>query len=306
MPFAARRPLPAALAAWAALALGPAARAAQEAAAPEVVARAADAEVSLAELRAWLQGLAAQEQAALARDPALLSQAVRSQLARRLVAKAAQAKGWDQRPEVRAHLARVREEALAELYLRSVAQPPEGYPGQAEIQAAYDANPAAFDAPAQYRVAQLFIAARSGDAAAEEKGRVRLEAVLARLREEGADFAAVAREASDERDSAGRGGELGWLAEAQVVPGIRPALQGLAKGAVSAPVRLEEGWHLIKLLDLRPAARRPLAEVREALAAQLRAERAQANRKAYLAKLLEQSPPVVNELSLSGLLPKAR
>jgi peptidylprolyl isomerase len=127
--------------------------------------------------------------------------------------------------------------------------------------------------------------------------------VVIRLEAGGADFAAVARERSEVRTSAENGGEIGWMTEAQLVPGIRSTVTGLSKGAVSKPVRLDEGWHLLKLLDSRPASRQPLAEARPALVAQLRAEWAQTNRRAYLAKLLEQSPPVLNELGLSKLLP---
>ena len=45
--------------------------------------------------------------------------------------------------------------------------------------------------------------------------------------------------------------------------------------------------------------------MRGALVAELRAERTQALRRAYLAKLLEQNPPAINELALSKVLGKA-
>ncbi len=273
----------------------------------EVLARVGDVEVTRDELRAYLDTLGAQERAALGRDPALLSQTVRSHLARRLLVKAAQAKGLERQPAVKAQLERVRDDALAELYLQSVSQPPEGFPGDSEVKAAYEARPEAFDTPPQYRVAHIFIAApKAGDARATEKARQRLDATVKRLAAKGADFGAIARESSDERSSAEKGGELGWLAEAQMVPGIRAALLKLSKGAVTEPIRLEEGWHVVKLLDARPASRRPLSEVREALAAQLRADLAQANRRVYLSRLLEENPPVVNELALSNLLQKSR
>ena len=62
----------------------------------------------------------------------------------------------------------------------------------------------------------------------------------------------------------------------------------------------------MKVLDTKTASTRPLSEVRDALVAQMRAERAQANRQAYLAKLLEQSPPAINELALSKVLSKSK
>jgi parvulin-like peptidyl-prolyl isomerase len=273
----------------------------------EVVAKIGNVEVTLDEVRAYIATLAAQEQAALARDPGLLSQAVRGYLARRLVVKAAQAKSWEKQPAVKAQLDRARDETLAELYLQSVSQPPEAYPSDAEVQAAYDARPGVSEVPTQYRVAQIFVAAsKPGDAAGEDKARARLDGVIKKLKGKDADFAVIARESSEERSSAESGGDIGWSTEAQLIPGVRATVLGLAKGAVSAPVRVDGGWHIMKLLDTRPASRRPLSEVRAALVAQLRAERAQANRRAYLSRLLDEAPPVINELALSALLSKPK
>jgi len=273
----------------------------------DVVARVGGTEVTSEELRGYVETLSAQEQAALAKDPALLAKVVRAYLARQAVLKEAQAKKWDQEPAVKAQLDRVREQALIELYLQSVSKPPASYPGDAELQAAYDRNRAALEVPRQYRVAQIFIAApRSADKEAEEKARRRLDEVLRKLQQRGADFAAISRSDSDDKAAAQRGGEIGWLAEAQIVPGIRATVTGLARDAVSGPVRLDDGWHVVKLLDTKAPATRPLAEVREALAAQVRAERAQANRQAYLSKLLEQNPPAINELALSKVVATAR
>ena len=273
--------------------------------AADVVGKIGGTEVTTTELRAYVEALPASDQAALAKDPALLSQVVRTYLARQAVRKEAQLKKFDQQPAVKAQLDRVRDEAVTELYLQSVSRPPDGYPSDAEVQAAYDANRKSFEVPKQYQLAQIFVAAPRGDRDAEERGKKKLEEVQRRLKQK-ADFASVARELSEEKDAAQRGGEIGWLADEQMVPGIRTTAVGLAKGAVSEPVRLDDGWHVLKVLDTRPPSVRPLAEVKEALAAQLRADRARANRQAYLAKLLEQNPPAINELNLPKVVAKAK
>jgi hypothetical protein len=53
------------------------------------------------------------------------------------------------------------------------------------------------------------------------------------------------------------------------------------------------------LLDTKAAYVRSLAEVRDPLVQQLRAQRADANRHAYIAKIFEQNPPAINEIALS-------
>jgi len=273
----------------------------------EVVGRMSGIDVSSEEIRAYLETLTLQERAALSKDPAALAQLVRAYLARRAVLKEAQAKKWDQQPAIRAQLDRAREETLIDLYLDSISRPPDTFPSEAEVQAAYEANKAAFQVPRQFHLAQIYVAAPQGtDKEAEAKARRKVEELSRRLKQKGTDFAAVARAESEEKHSAAQGGEIGWLSEQQMVPGIRGPVTALAKDGISEPIRLDDGWHLIKLLEVRAASTRPLAEVRDSIASQLRADRVRANRQAYLTKLLEQNPPTINELALPKVLAKAK
>lgn len=128
-----------------------------------------------------------------------------------------------------------------------------------------------------------------------------ISGIQAKLKQPKADFAAIAKESSDQKDSAARGGDIGWVAESQVRPEIKSQVVGLAKGAVGEPVKLSDGWHIVKLLDTKPAATRPLDDVRPLLIQRLRAQRTEVLRRSYLARLLEESPPVINELALSKI-----
>src|SRR5260370_844924 len=101
----------------------------------EVIGRMSGIDVSSDEIRSYLQTLAPQDRAVLAKDPAALSQVVRAYLARRAVLKEALAKKWDQQPLIKAQLDRAREQGLIELYLDSVSHPPDGFPTDAEVKA---------------------------------------------------------------------------------------------------------------------------------------------------------------------------
>jgi peptidylprolyl isomerase len=272
-------------------------------AAEDVVARAGGVEVTSADLRAHLDGLPENEREALAGDPALLSQTVRLYLAGRLVLKEARDRKFDQRPEIRTQLDRVRDAKLAELYLQATGKAADGIPSESELQAAYDANRAAFIPPRSYRLAQIFVAGPP-----EARNSAKLDDVLKRLGGRGGDFAAVAREFSDNKAEAGKDGEIGWLTEPQIVPAIARALSGLGKGATTEPVRLDDGWHIVKLLDSRPAGTQPLplAEVRGALAERLRQQRGMQTQQALLSDLIRRNPPVINELALSRLIPQRK
>jgi peptidylprolyl isomerase len=239
----------------------------------------------------------------VARDPALLSQTVRAILANRLVLREALAKKWDQQPAVVAQLARARENQIVETYLQSITTPPENYPSEADIKTVYDANATAFLVPRRYQLAQIVVTvAKDADKSAEDAARKKLDDVLKKAKQPGADFAALARSVSDDTATAERDGEIGWAAEPDLRPEIRSQVIGLAKAGITDPVRLDDGWHILKMLDTEASHTRPLVEVRDALVQRIRAERVEANRRAYMAELLKQTPPVVNEIALSKLL----
>jgi peptidylprolyl isomerase len=269
----------------------------------EVIARVGDSDVTVEEVRGTIVLMDARQQAALARDPALLSQTVRAILANRLVLKEAMAKKWDQQQAVIAQLARARDSLLVETYLQSVTTPPDSYPGEADIKSVYDANASAFLVPRRFRLAQIVVTvAKDADKTAEDAARKKLDDVVKKTRQPGADFVALVRSSSDDTATAEREGEIGWVTEPDMRTEIRGQVTGLPKAGISDPIRLEDGWHILKLLDTEASHTRPLAEVRDALVQRIRAERVEANRRAYVAELLKQTPPVVNELALSKLL----
>jgi parvulin-like peptidyl-prolyl isomerase len=271
-----------------------------------VIARVGDTEIKLDEIRASIESLDAREQAALARDPSLLNQTVRTLLMRRVVLKEALAKHWDTEPAVAALIQRARDDAVVESYLQSVSKPSDSYPSETELQTAYDARKSQLLVPRQFRIAQIYVALpKNSDKATTEKAQNKLEAIKKSLHQAGTDFAIVAKAQSEEAESAARGGELGWLTESQIEPEVRSQLGSLTKNSISEPIRLDDGWHILKVIDIKEAYTPALDEIRPALAQQLRNEKTQANSQAYLAKLLQQTPVAINELALSKVLGKS-
>jgi parvulin-like peptidyl-prolyl isomerase len=268
-----------------------------------VIARVGDLELTATDIRAEILNLDANTQAAVARDPNALSQVVRAILAQRLVLKEALEKKWDEDPSVTAALERLRDSAIAQTYLQAVSKPPESYPTDAELQAAYDANQGQLLVPRQFELAQIYIKNPKGsDAEATAKAQVKLDAVRKALAKHDSDFAAVATAESDDAASAAKGGMLGWLVESRIQPEIRAQLGSLAKGSVSHVVRLDDGWHILKVLDVKEAYTPGLEEIRPQLIQRMRAEMARANSQKYVAKLLQDNPVQINELELSNVL----
>lgn len=255
------------------------------------------------EVRAFYGTLDSREQAALASNPALLDQTMRVYLVQQLVLKEAQAKQWDKKASVQAQIEQARQNVVMESYLQSVCEPPADFPSDAALKKVYDANKDSFKVPKRYRVAQIFIALPKGsDVAATDKAHAEMDQVLKSLKEPGADFSAIANAHSDEKRTAATGGEIGWLAEAQIQAEIRGKVIALSKGAVSEPIRLADGWHVLKLLEIKEAALASFDEVKNALAQRVRTEQTKANRQAYVAKLLDQNPISLNTPALAKTL----
>ena len=89
--------------------------------------------------------------------------------------------------------------------------------------------------------------------------------------EGGADFAELAK-AKSTGPSSTRGGALGWFGKGQMVPEFENAVAGMEDGAISAPIKTQFGWHVIKLNASRAKDAPKMEEVREELAQQVRLE----------------------------------
>ena len=63
----------------------------------------------------------------------------------------------------------------------------------------------------------------------------------------GADFASLASTYSDDPGSAGRGGDLDWVSEEDMVGPFEATMKNTAVGDYSAPFKTQFGWHILKV-----------------------------------------------------------
>lgn len=68
----------------------------------------------------------------------------------------------------------------------------------------------------------------------------------------GEDFAATAKKFSEDELSAVKGGQIGYITSLQTQYAFENSVYALEKGEVSNIVRTETGYHLIKVLEIRP------------------------------------------------------
>lgn len=90
----------------------------------------------------------------------------------------------------------------------------------------------------------------SKDADSQTKARVEQEIfdIYDRLKK-GEDFGQLARELSDDKGSAVKGGELPWFASGRMVKSFEDVAFALEKDEISEPFLSDYGWHIVKLLD---------------------------------------------------------
>lgn len=136
-----------------------------------------------------------------------------------------------------------------------------------DLAAAYDERVRAFSETEQRHAAHILIG-QSDDALKKA------QSIEARLKA-GEDFAALAKEFSEDPGSVENGGDLGFAGRGQFVPEFETALYGLKVGEVSAPIKTEFGYHLIKLLGVQKSAPPSFASLKAELESELRASKAE-------------------------------
>ena len=100
----------------------------------------------------------------------------------------------------------------------------------------------------QRRAAHILI--ETGSELSDDEAKAKIDEIATRVKN-GDDFAAVAKEASQDPGSANEGGDLGFAGPGVYDPAFEDALYALNEGEVSAPVKSEFGWHIIKLLGVQ-------------------------------------------------------
>jgi peptidyl-prolyl cis-trans isomerase SurA len=89
---------------------------------------------------------------------------------------------------------------------------------------------------------------KTSDLFSDEDAQQKLQSLRQRM-EDGDDFSTLAKAHSDDKASALKGGELGWVSPGILVPAFEEAMTNLLPGEISQPVQTQFGWHLIQVLD---------------------------------------------------------
>jgi peptidyl-prolyl cis-trans isomerase D len=175
-----------------------------------------------------------------------------------------------------------------------------------EIKSYYDQNKKRFTVEEQRRASHILISVNK-TASDKEKAaaKAKAEDLLAQVRKDPSKFATLAKEYSQDPGSAEHGGDLGFFEKGMMVKPFEEAAYKLKEGEISGLVQSDFGYHIIKVTGIKPGSVKPLAEVKDEIASEIKKQKA-AKKYAELAEtftntVYEQSDslkPVADKLKL--------
>ncbi|WP_233205255.1 peptidylprolyl isomerase [Alkalicaulis satelles] len=182
-------------------------------------------------------------------DP-VFREALDALIDQRLLALEAARRGLQQSPEARRRLAAAEERILGNVLVETAVA--DGVTDEA-VRRVYEEQ--ARLAPPEQEVRARHILLESREAARE---------VLREL-EDGADFAALARQVSQDPATRLEGGDLGYFTRSGILPEFARIAFATSPGEVSEPFETEAGWHVLKVVDRRAQPRPGLEAMRPSI-----------------------------------------
>ncbi|HXS28372.1 MAG TPA: peptidyl-prolyl cis-trans isomerase [Steroidobacteraceae bacterium] len=141
----------------------------------------------------------------------------------------------------------------------------------ADLHDYYDKHKQRYVLPERRRARHILIAVndKRNDAAA----LARAEEVLAKLKA-GGNFAALAKEYSDDPGSASQGGDLGWSERSAFVGPFADAVFSMKADEIRGPVKTQFGYHIIQLEGIQPGQTKTFEQARAEIEQQVRHDKA--------------------------------
>jgi len=124
---------------------------------------------------------------------------------------------------------------------------------------------------------------------ADAKAKEQAQKLLKRIKQDGADFAALAKQHSDDKYNAERGGEMGYFPRGEMVPPFDEAAFNLKVGQVSDLVKTRFGYHIINVLDHQQSSLTSFEQAEEAIMNQLKNQKRSEIAKQYIDSLKQKA-----------------
>ncbi|OIR17309.1 peptidyl-prolyl cis-trans isomerase D [mine drainage metagenome] len=139
----------------------------------------------------------------------------------------------------------------------------------------YDEHKAEFGTQEQRQAAHILIGVPKLASDAEKMAaKDKAEQVLQQVRQAPAKFAALAKQYSQDPGSAANGGDLGMFGRGAMVKPFEDSVFSLKVGEISGLVQTDFGYHIIKLIAVKPAKVQAFSELKGMIAQRLKSQKA--------------------------------
>lgn len=136
-----------------------------------------------------------------------------------------------------------------------------------KIEADFAANKALYSTEEQVRAQHILIKVDSKKPDAEKAALNKIKELYEKAKT--ADFATLAKQNSEDTGSKDKGGDLGYFSRGKMLPEFEKVAFDAVVGKVTEPVKSMFGYHLIKVLDKKPAQEAKLENVQKKIASKL-------------------------------------
>ncbi len=144
-----------------------------------------------------------------------------------------------------------------------------------EVKQYYEEHQTEFGEQEQRQAAHILIAVpKQASDAEKQAAKAKAEQVLQQVKQSPAKFAALAKQYSQDPGSAANGGDLGMFGRGAMVKPFEDSVFSLKVGEVSGLVLSDFGYHIIKLVAVKPAKMQPLNEVKSLIVQRLKLQHA--------------------------------
>jgi peptidyl-prolyl cis-trans isomerase C len=273
--------------------------------ADEVLAENAQARLTRADYDADIQRLPAEMREAFASDPRRLSTYLTNLLIVKTLAAEGRKAGLENDPVLQRRIALEVDRALADLQLRRLEETAgkefDTKAGEYVVKAKelYLVDKNKYRVPEQISASQILfdLKRHTPDEALALAAQTRTKLVA------GADFAATAKELSDDPTAKANGGEIGWFTRDRMDPSFSQAAFDMKNvGDISEPIKSRFGYHLIRLEGRRPAEVRPFEAVQPQIMTELRKRYVEAQRDAKTEAIRIDPALKVNQPAVDALV----
>ncbi|MEN9783351.1 MAG: PpiC-type peptidyl-prolyl cis-trans isomerase, partial [Pseudomonadota bacterium] len=142
-------------------------------------------------------------------------------------------------------------------------------PPVAEVRKAYEENLKRFEVKEARQASHILITA-DNTAEGKKKAKAKADELYAQVTKNPKDFAALAKQHSQDPGSAANGGDLGFFERGSMVKAFDDAVFSMKPGDITPPVETEFGYHIIRLAGVRAGKAKSFEEARPEIESELK------------------------------------